>query len=700
MITKVDRLELVRRWKHEIAHAGYVPLQRSDVDDQLADCLEHVLGELACPDRAGEARQAGADLVSLHFTSPAMLSRSLKLLALELPELLPEVAPERLFGVLGEFAGGFAGKLREKTVDEQALVLKHAVGHTREAGNEALRASRERFNAVFDSAALGMAVAGINGVITEANGALGQLFGREPGSLVGVLITDLVDQRWRAGVTAALAELAAGADERAGLDVRRTLPDDTQVWARVSASLVRDADGDPDYLVVMCEDITHRHMLQEQFRRQNVQDPLTGLANRTQLESCLHAALTPVYPGRRIGLCLFDLDGFKAVNDSLGHRVGNRLLREVAHRLRTLAAPDSAVVARTGGDEFAVAIPDSIDANAVVDLVERLLQEIARPMGIGQHELSASASVGIVEREVLGTDAEALLRDADITLYRAKRDGRALWVLFDPERNAREHENFRLAATLPAALQSNELFVEYDPILDLGTGAVVAAAANIRWDHPELGELGAERFIGFAEEIGLLTKLGAWTLEQAGGHAARWAGELGSRAPLLAVTLSARHCREPDLVREVRDILDRTGLPAESLVLCLPEAALFDHQGDPVDTVEIFAELGIRLFVQEFGSHYSRVDRLRDLPLAGVKLDGPHIAGMADPEGADPLSEHLVHSAVGAARLMGLPVLATGVTNERQAHRLSELGVSMIQGPHVSDRLSAIEIGGLVQERA
>ncbi|MFC7343686.1 putative bifunctional diguanylate cyclase/phosphodiesterase [Saccharopolyspora griseoalba] len=699
MITKVDRLELVRRWKHEIAHAGYVPLQRSDVDDQLADCLEHVLGELACPDRAGEARQAGADLVPLHFTSPAMLSRSLKLLALELPELLPEVAPERLFGVLGEFAAGFAGKLREKTVDEQEVVLKHAVGHTRQVGDEALRASRARFDAVFDSAALGVALAGTNGVITEANPALGAMFGRDPGELVGVLITDLADQRWRAGVTGALAELAAGAEDRAALDVRYTLPDDSELWTRISPALVRDAQGEPDYLVLLYEDITHRHLLQEQFRRQAVQDPLTGLANRTQLESCLHAALTPVYPGRRVGLCLFDLDGFKAVNDSLGHRSGNGLLREVARRLRVLAAPDSAVVARTSGDEFAVVIPDSIDATAVIDLVERLLAEITRPIRIGQHELTASASVGIVEREVVGTDADALLRDADITLYRAKRDGRALWVLYDPERNAREHENFRLSAALPAALQSNELFVEYEPVLDVPGGSVIAAAATVRWDHPELGELGAERFAGLAEETGLLTRLGGWTLEQAGEHAARWVGELGRSAPLVAVTLSARHCREPDLVREVRDVLARTGLPAESLVLCLPESALFDHQGDPVDTLEIFAELGIRLFVHEFGSRYTRVDRLRDLPLAGVRLDGPFLSGLADPGGADPLSEHLVSSAVGAARLLELPVLAAGVEHERQAARLVELGVSMIQGPYVGDRLSAGEIGGFVTGR-
>ncbi|MEB3367650.1 putative bifunctional diguanylate cyclase/phosphodiesterase [Saccharopolyspora mangrovi] len=678
MITRLDRHEFIQRWKREIAHNSHTPLPRGEVEDLLNNCLEHLLGELACPDRAGEAKNAAVELVPLHRDNPVVLPGTLKLLAAELPVLLPEVPPDRIVAALGHLAAGFAEELRTSAVDRPARNL------------------RARSEVLFNAPNLGVAVVSTTGVIEETNSALRRMFHLSEAALTGSSVLRLADDRWRPELTGALADLADGAGESVNLDSRFTTADGSQVWTRLTASLVRDGLGRPDHLVVLYEDITDRHMLQEQFRRQAVQDPLTGLANRAQLESCLDAALTSVYPGRRVGLCLFDLDGFKAVNDSLGHGIGDRMLREVARRMQSLAATESAVVARTGGDEFAVVIPDSYDAAHVIDLVERMLREMTEPMWIGAHELTASASVGIVEREVAGTDTGSLLRDADITLFRAKRDGRALWVLFDVERNAVAHENFRLSAALPAALEKNELFVEYDPVADVETGEILAVMANVRWDHDEFGELGSGRFLGLAEETGLITRLGGWTLEQAGRHAARWVRDLGEHAPLLALTLSARHCRDPELVRGVRDALETTGLPAESLVLCLPEPALFDYQGDPVDTVEIFAEMGIRLFVHEFGSDYTRVDRLKDLPLAGVLIDGPHIQGLADPGGPEPISEYLVRSAVGAAQLMDLPVLATGVTSAEQAHRLGEIGVRLIQGSHVSDRVSAMEVAGLV----
>ncbi|GAB3698898.1 putative bifunctional diguanylate cyclase/phosphodiesterase [Saccharopolyspora tripterygii] len=680
MIAKLVREEFIQRWKREIAHTGYVPLRRGEAEELLSGCLEHLLGELSCPDREGAAKTAGAELVALHRHDPAVLPSTLTLLAAELPRILPDVPPARIVTALGNLSAGFAEELRASS----AVVQRPARNH------------RGRAEVLFNTPTTGVAAVSTAGVIEEANAALRRMFRLSETELIGASVLRLVDDRWRPELTGALADLSDGAGERVNLDARFTAADDAQVWVRMTALLVRDDLGRPDHLVVLCEDITDRHLLQEQFRKQAVQDPLTGLANRAQLESRIDAALTPVYPGRRVGLCLFDLDGFKAVNDSLGHGIGDRMLREVGRRLQALAAQESAVVSRTGGDEFAVVIPDSYDAARVIDLVDLLLREITKPMWIGAHELTASASVGIVEREVIGTDTGSLLRDADITLFRAKRDGRALWVLFDPERNALAHENFRLSAALPSALEKNELFVEYDPVADVETGGILAVMANVRWDHDEFGELGASRFFGLAEETGLITRLGGWTLEQAGSHAARWTRELGEHAPLLAVTLSARHCRDPELVRDLRESLETTGLPAASLVLCLPESALFDHQGEPVDTVRIFAEMGIQLFVHEFGSDYSRVDRLKDLPLAGVLIDGPHIEGLADPGGPEPISEYLVRSAVGAAHLMDLPVLATGVTSAEQANRLSEIGVSLIQGPHVSDRVSAMEVVDLV----
>ncbi|MGW3468058.1 putative bifunctional diguanylate cyclase/phosphodiesterase [Saccharopolyspora sp. NPDC000995] len=681
--------DVVRQWTCEIIHTSYVPMGRSDVEAFLAECVDELLLVLD-GGPVDAARGIGERLVGVHLTNSAALASTLRQLATELPRIR-ETDPGRLIEALSELAAGFAGALREQTLREQE-VIQRAVSDARDVAEEALRASEARSRAVFTSSALGIAVVTLDGVVEEINGALARIFRRPQAQLVGGTVFELADESWLAQLTGTIAELAAGVADRSFLDLRFTAPDGAHVWTQLSASLVRDARGEPDYLVLLYEDITDRHMLQEHFRQQAIRDPLTGLANRTKLGSSLETALEPTRPGRRVGLCFFDLDGFKAVNDSLGHPIGDRLLRQVAQRLEAIAAEVGAVAARMGGDEFVVLVPDSSGAGPVIGLVERLLREITRPVLIGAHELSASASVGVVEREVAGTDAEALMRDADITLYRAKSDGRAQWVLFDPERNAAARDRFKLSAALPAALDQRELFVEYEPIEDLATGSLAGAIAAVRWDHREFGELGEERFLGLAEETGLIVRLGSWALEQVCGHAARWVRQLGPAAPVPTVNLSQRHCRDPELVADVQGILRRTGLPPGALALGLPGSALFDHQGDPVDTLEIFADMGIKLVVNEFGEDGARLGRLRGLPLAGVRIDGPHVAGLADPGDPDPLDQHLVVAAVGGARLLGLPVLATGVRTEVQADRLRELGVSTVEGPYAGDRASALEI--------
>ncbi|MFD0921460.1 putative bifunctional diguanylate cyclase/phosphodiesterase [Saccharopolyspora rosea] len=692
MTAGVDRLDFVQRWKKEIAHSSYVPLSREELDTRLHRCFARLLDEATGAALPGAALEVGGELVHLHLTNPDVLSRTVRLFAAELPRVVPGLRADRLFGVLGDLAAGFAARLREQTFEEQE-VIKQAVLYARDAAEEALRASEARSRAVFNASALGIAIVTLDGVIDEVNPAMPQIFRRRESDLVGARMFDLADEPWLGDLREAAADLAAGGTDRFQLETRFTGPDGAHVWTRLSASLVRDVHGEPDYQVLLYEDITAAHMLQEQFRRQATHDPLTGLANRTQLQVSLDAALHPDPADRRVGLCYFDLDGFKAVNDSLGHPVGDALLRAVAQRLQSMADAEGALAARMGGDEFVVLVPDSAGPVALTRLAEALLREITAPVRIGSHELSAQASTGLVEREVAGTDAESLLRDADITLYRAKRDGRAQWVLFDPEHNEATLERFKLSATLPAALEQNELFVSYEPIRRQRTGRVVGAAATVHWDHGEFGELAEDRFLGLAEETGLITRLGGWILERVCEHAARWVRELGEGAPVAGVNLSARHCRDPELVGEVQRVLRETGLPPRSLALGLPEPALFDHQGDPVDVLEIFAEMGVRLVVYQFGDDYTRMSRLRGLPLVAARVDGPHLRSLAAPSGPDPLDVHLVRSAVGAARLMDLPVVASGVTTPLQERRLGALGVELVQRP---EPVSALEIPGLV----
>ncbi|MER7012094.1 EAL domain-containing protein [Saccharopolyspora sp. NPDC000359] len=686
--------ELVKEWARRVIYTSYVAMGRPELEHFLADCLDDLLAALDGGPVA-RATRVGQRLVDVHFTNSEALSRTLQHLAAGLAKIRA-TDPVRLTEVLSELAAGYAGALREQTLAQQALIQR-AASAARDAAEEALRASEARSRAVVISSALGIAVVRLDGCIEEANAAMRRIFRRGEEELVGRSIFELADEEWLGELRAANENLISASDDRYQLDTRFTAPDGSHVWTQLSASLVRDARGEPEYQVVLYEDITDRHMLQEQFRRQAVQDPLTGLANRTRLQSSLDKALEETTPGRRVGLCYFDLDGFKAVNDSLGHPIGDQLLRTVAQRLQ--GAAQGALAARMGGDEFVVLVPDTTGANDLVSLVEVLLAEITKPVRIGSHELSASASVGVVERPVAGADAESLLRDADITLYRAKQDGRAQWVLFDPERNAVARDRFRLSAELPAAIEQYELFVEYSPIVDLRTGRYVGAASNIRWDHPDFGELGEEDFLALAEETGLITRLGSWALEQVCEHAARWAQQLGERAPAAAVRLSPRHLRDPELVGDVQRVLRTTGLPPGQLAFGLPESALFDPQGDAEDVLEIFADMGLRLCVYEFGEDYARMRRLADLPLGSARIEGPHLDSFSDPDGPAPLDEHLVAAACGAAELLGLPVCAAGVRDELQVSRLREWGVLLAMGPFTGGLVSATELAELVLEQ-
>lgn len=694
LIAERDRVEFVRQWTREIIRTSYVPLARQDIEAFLAARFDEILASLLDDDfSTGPAAEVGARMVRVHFTSPVALERTMSLLATGIPKLLAAADAEhlsRLTAISGALAAGFTEQLREQIFDQQE-VIKKAVLEARDQAVEALRASEARSRAVFTSSVLGIAIADLHGTIEEVNFSMEQIFLTAEG-LVGRTVFELVDDDWLEVLRTADVELVDGSLERFQTETRFTAADGTRIWTQVSASLVRDARGEPDYQVLLYEDITDRHLLQEQLQRQATHDPLTGLANRTLLKTRLDIALEPSSPERRVGLCYFDLDGFKAVNDSLGHPIGDDLLRVIAQRLQVIAHQHGALAVRLGGDEFVVLVPDSQGVPAMLDLVQTMLDEITRPARIAGHELKVSASAGVVERAVVGTRPDELLRDADITLYRAKNEGKAQWMLFDAEINELTRTRFELSATMPSALDDNEFFVEYRPIVRLDGSALVAVEADVRWDHAGLGELGAEVFLDLAKETGLITRLGNWVLEQVCQHAVRWADRLGSAAPVASITLSERHFCGPDLVGDLQRILRATGLPAEKLWLAVPESALFDPQGDPLDTIEILRAMGVRLVVEDFGGDYSRLARLRQLPVEAVRISGPYLQSFAAPDGPDPVDEHILASLLGAAELMELTVVVDGVHTGEQATRLRRMGVTVVQGDHVGGLASAMEI--------
>ncbi|MFI1193875.1 putative bifunctional diguanylate cyclase/phosphodiesterase [Micromonospora sp. NPDC020750] len=418
------------------------------------------------------------------------------------------------------------------------------------------------------------------------------------------------------------------------------------------------------------------------FRHQATHDPLTDLPNRTLFTERLAAAID--VPGRgadRVGVCFLDLDRFKVVNDSLGHQVGDRLLVSVADRLRR--ALDEHLVARLGGDEFVILVERTACTDDVVKVAEAALAAVSEPALVDGHELTVSASIGIVERPVAGTTPVDLMRAADATLHWAKAAGGARWSLYDADRNRRELARYALSAAIPAALERGEFYLDYQPLTSLCDGTVLGAEALVRWRHPALGELRPDSFIGLAEETGLIVPLGGWVLAEACREAATWS-EPGGAAPFVSVNLAVRQVHRPDLVHLVRAVLDRTGLPPERLQLEVTESTMMSAVEEPVRALRVLADLGVRIAIDDFGTGYCNLAYLRDLPVTELKVAGDFVAGLRAPAD-DPASrtdERILASLVSLAHALDLTVTAEGVETAGQADRLRAIGCDAAQGWH------------------
>jgi diguanylate cyclase len=426
-------------------------------------------------------------------------------------------------------------------------------------------------------------------------------------------------------------------------------------------------------------------------------DQLTALPNRGLFAERLAGLLTDAPAGARIGVCAIGVDGFTPVNDSLGLQVGDQLLVEVADRLGALAQEWGFLPARLGGDEFAVLVTGTSGLDDMIKIADRVLGALTAPVHAGDHELPISASIGIVERPVDGTEAGEIMRAADISLRWAKADGGRRWTVFDPERNARDVSRFRLSAAMPGALDRDEFTVAYQPLVNLADRSVRGVEALARWQHPELGVLGPDRFIDLAENTGLIVRLGRRILERACAQAAQWERAVGpaGRAPFVSVNVAVRQLRQRGLVAEVAAVLDDTGLTPDLLQLEITETALMERDDVALETLHGLADLGVQLAIDDFGTGYANLARLRVLPVHGLKLAGYFLRCFTGSE-PDPVGEKLLRGVVTLGQTLGFTVTAEGVESAVQARKLAELGCTLGQGWHLGRPGSAARISQLL----
>ncbi|MEV0426448.1 EAL domain-containing protein [Micromonospora sp. NPDC050495] len=676
-------------WARAVRRIAFVPLSAAETERLLLVHTVRLGQALTAPTFSADAAEdVGRALVEAHLTEPAVLDWSVRALAdrflawvLPVQVDLPE-ARERIAALQAALAAGFARALRDRTFSQQERIARSA-WQARDAVEQALRDSEARFRAVFTGAAIGIGIAGIDGTIIDVNQPFADMLGYRIDELREINVAALFHADDAAGLWELYQELIEGKHDSVRVEKRYHRKDGSVVWTDLAVSLIRHDDGRPRFTVAMIEDITQRYELQQRLRFQALHDPLTGLPNRTLFFETLAEVFAGAGPEQRVGLCFIDLDGFKAINDSLGHDLGDRLLKVIARRLADCVAGRGHLVARMGGDEFVVLVDSDGGIDDAVEVAELALAAVSAPIHVGDQQLAVSASIGIVECPAAETSASELMKAADTTLYWAKAEGRGRWAVYDPERSAADIARSALAAGLPAALDRGEFVVHYQPIVSLLDRSLVAVEALVRWQHPELGLIGPDRFIGLAEETGLIVQLGAWVLKQACRDAESWHRAYPGTRVIVSVNLAARQADDPAIVETVAEALQHTGLPAELLQLELTESAVMGTAGEPLRSLRRLADLGVRLAIDDFGTGYSNLAYLRRLPIHCLKLAGPFVEGIRA-DGADAVADHrderIVDALVRLAHALELWVTAEAVETEAQAERLRALRCDTGQG--------------------
>ena len=411
-------------------------------------------------------------------------------------------------------------------------------------------------------------------------------------------------------------------------------------------------------------------------------DALTGLPNRRLLEDRLTQALALSYRNRQQTAVMFvDLDRFKAVNDSLGHAVGDVLLREVAARLvKQLRVGDT--ICRIGGDEFVVVLPELKRAADAAQVAQKVIEQLSAPLTVEGSELAVTPSIGIAVYPDDGRDAETLIRNSDAAMYHAKEMGRANYQFFTAEMNQAASRRLALETELRRALAKGELRVHYQPIVETGSGRVAAHEALVRWQHPERGLIAPGEFIQLAEETGLILKLGEWVLHEA----CRWATFIGvERGLQIAVNLSARQFNDPKLVQVVAAALRETGLPARLLELEITESTAMQHTDVTLGTLNKLKSLGVSVAIDDFGTGYSSLSYLKRFPVDKVKVDRSFTAEVP----LDKDQSAIVAAIVALAHALGIEVIGEGVESDAQRRFLAKCGCDYLQGYLVGEPVDA-----------
>jgi len=535
----------------------------------------------------------------------------------------------------------------------------------------------------------------LQGQITYWNHAAEALYGWQADDVVGRDIAEIIPMQKTPTQAAEIRQRIAVGELWAGEFVVQR-KDGSVFPAFVTDSPVCDDDGVPIGMIGVSVDISERKQLEQRLLHQAFHDALTGLPNRNLfLDRTRHALSLSRRNDQAVAVLFLDLDNFKIVNDSLGHDVGDQLLVTVAERiLGCLREGDTA--ARLGGDEFAVLLENLDTAGAAAVVAQRLLEALRSPLNLGGHEMFVTPSIGIAIGTASAELAENLLRDADVAMYTAKRNGRARFEIFEPAMGSTALERLELEQDLRRAIERDELALHYQPVVDLSEGSLAGFEALLRWDHPTRGRIAPDVFIPVAEETGLVVPIGSWALRTACHQLRDWQHAWpDSQGINISVNLSGRQFKEPGLAKLVAQVLRETGLAPGCLNLEITETIMMADEVGTSAVLRELEQLGVTLAIDDFGTGYSSLGMLRHFPVDTLKIDRSFV----DELGAGSDDSVIVAGVVGLAHGLGLRVVAEGVETLGQLERLHDLGCDLGQGYYFARPLPAVDATAIVAGR-
>lgn len=667
-----DRVDLARSWAQVVWTTAFVPMSVRELDEFLLELVDSLADALAVqPFSTDPAAEVGTRMVAAQLVGISTLSASVGVLADGLLDIGGPAASSHVVALLATLATGYAEALRKRTLEQQED-MKRALLSAKQRAERVMQATENRFREIFASSPVGIAITSLDGKFSETNPALAAILGCPAEELVGrSLIEFFTDD-----------EPSHPFDPLRGRR-KLTRSDGDTAWVYVAMSPLKEGPGDPESYVTTVQDLSELQLLQGRFGHQLLHDALTGVANRLRFESALETRLGQAAPDAAITLYRLNIDAFSVVNHGLGHEVGDRLLKTVATRLESVVAAERALVARTGGDEFAILIEDSADTPDIPRMVTLINEALSEPEYIDGRGIAVGVTVGAVRCSASRMRGTELFRAADAALHGARATGRRQWMAFDQQRDEQIRQAYRDAAALPGAFENGELEVTYQPVVRLVNWQTVAYRGVLEWTGRADGPLGEQDTMALAESTGQSVLFGPWLLRRACENLAL--GELqvddGKVESMLRIRLSRLQSADDDLVAAVIKATEAGGIAPHQLEIAFDTGAVLEEYGSAQDNLEVVADIGVRTALCRFDGGPRELALLARSSARSVILTDP-FAGRAE---RDAVVQRAIESLVGSVKELGVEVSIDGLRTGAEACWWHGIGADTGQGPLFDD---------------